>query len=250
MQEPVREVELTLDENYPFIDRSFKFRFLNGLIYLGIFVLVFAFSPLRFGLKIRGRKLLRKHRALFRNGAMTVSNHVLRWDLLCVLQAVRYRRLYYPVWKENLMGPDRHLIRLVGGIPVPDEVHLMRYFNAAFDELHAKKKWIHVFPESSKWDYYQPIRPFKKGMFTLAYRYQLPVIPLAFSYRKPRGLYRLINALLKRNYPLVTLTIGEPILPDLTLGRKEAVRKLREECHRSIVALAGIRNNPFPCEGD
>jgi 1-acyl-sn-glycerol-3-phosphate acyltransferase len=154
------------------------------------------------------------------------------------------------VWKENLMGPDRHLIRLVGGIPVPDEVHLMRYFNQAFDELHEKRKWIHVFPESSKWDYYQPIRPFKKGMFTLAYRYNLPVIPLAFSYRKPRGLYLLLNALLKRNNPLVTLTIGEPILPDPALGRKEAVRKLREDCHRRIVALAGIRDNPFPCEGD
>jgi 1-acyl-sn-glycerol-3-phosphate acyltransferase len=170
----------------------------------------------------------------------------MRWDFLCVLQAVRFRRLYFPAWKENLSGPDRHLIRLVGGIPVPTDLHVIKYFNNAFDELHQRGKWFHVFPESSNWPYYQPIRPFKKGMFTMAYKYQIPVIPLAFSYRPPRGLYRLF----KKKYPLVTLRIGEPILPDCSLPRKEAVSLLRELCHKRIVELAGIQNNPWPCEGD
>jgi 1-acyl-sn-glycerol-3-phosphate acyltransferase len=134
----------------------------------------------------------------------------------------------------------------VGGIPVPTDIHVIKYFNRAFDELHEQKKWFHVFPEGSNWPYYQPIRPFKKGMFTMAYKYALPVIPLAFSYRPPRGLYRLF----KKNYPLITLRIGDPILPDLSLPRKEAVNLLREQCHKSIVDLAGIRDNPWPNAGD
>ena len=151
--------EVKVDENYPFLDKSFRFRFMRGLMHLGIYTIVFSLSPLRYGLKIEGRNILRKHRKLFENGVMTVSNHIHRWDLLFVLQALRYRTMYFPAWKDNLSGPDEGLIRLAGGIPVPEELHTIKYFNQAFDEIHAKKKWIHVFPESSRFDYFQPIRP-------------------------------------------------------------------------------------------
>jgi 1-acyl-sn-glycerol-3-phosphate acyltransferase len=119
MTGPRKIREVKLDEGYPYLDKSFKFRFLRGLMHLGIFTLVFVLSPLRFGLKIEGRKILRAHRRLLRNGAMTVSNHIQRWDFLFVLQAVRYRTLYFPAWKENLGGQDQGLIRLAGGIPIP-----------------------------------------------------------------------------------------------------------------------------------
>jgi 1-acyl-sn-glycerol-3-phosphate acyltransferase len=80
----------------------------------------------------------------------------------------------------------------------------------------------------------------------MAYIHNLPLIPMAFSYREATGLYRLF----KKNYPLITLRIGEPLLPDTTKPRKEAVQILRAEAHRRIVELAGITDNPFPCEGD
>ena len=159
--------EVKIDENYPFLDKSFRFRFMRCLMHLGIFTLVFFLNHFRFGLKIEGRKNLRKHRKLFKNGAMTVSNHVQKWDFLFVLEAIRYRMVYFPAWKENLGSSDKNFIRLAGGIPVPDNIHTIKCFNQAFDELHAKKKWIHAFPEGSVFYYFQPIRPFKKGIFTL-----------------------------------------------------------------------------------
>jgi 1-acyl-sn-glycerol-3-phosphate acyltransferase len=227
---------------------------MRGLMHLGIYTIVFTLSPIRFGLKIEGREILRKHKKLLKNGAMTVSNHIHRWDFLFVLQALRYRLMYFPAWKENLSGNDEGLIRLAGGIPVPEELRLIKYFNSAFDEIHAKKKWIHVFPESSRFDFFYPIRPFKKGVFTMAYRYNLPVIPIAFSYRRPRFPYTIVNALRsargKQKLPMITIRIGEPILPDFSLNRKEAVPILRKECHEAIVRLAGIKDNPFPAEGD
>jgi len=246
--------EVKVDENYPFLDKSFKFWFMRRLMHLGIYTIVFTLSPLRFGLKMEGRKILRKYRELLKDGAMTVSNHVHRWDFLFVLQALRYRMMYFPAWKENLGGPDEGFIRLAGGIPVPEDLHTIRYFNQAFDEIHVKKIWIHVFPESSRFDYFQPIRPFKKGVFTLAHRYKLPVIPIAYSYRKPRFPFTIVNSLRslagKQKLPMITLRIGEPILLDESLGRKEAVQKLRKDCHEAIVRLAGIRDNPYPAEGD
>jgi 1-acyl-sn-glycerol-3-phosphate acyltransferase len=243
-----KEVEIILDEHYPFLDKSLKARLWGALIYWGIFTLVFAICPVRFGLRIEGRRILKKNRKLFKNGAMTVSNHIFRWDLLSVLQAIRYRRLYFPVFKDNLCGSDRHVIRGAGGIPVPTDIHVIKYFNQAFDELHARKKWFHAFPEGSTWDYYQPIRPFKKGVFTMAWKYNIPVIPMAFSYRPPTGIYRFF----KKGYPLITLRIGAPILPDRRLSQREAAALLREQCHKKIVELAGIPKgeNPWPCEGD
>jgi 1-acyl-sn-glycerol-3-phosphate acyltransferase len=241
-----KEIDLVIDENYPFLDKSFGFRFRSALLYLGIFVIVFFLSPIRFGLRIEGRKILKKHRKLLRDGALTAANHIHRWDFLFILQALRFRRSWFPAWPENLMGSDRTLIRLAGGIPVPKDIHVMKRFNQAFEELHGKKKWLHVFPEGSNWYYFQPIRPFKKGMFTLAYQFNIPVIPMAFSYRESKGIYKIF----KKNYPLITLRIGDPILPDLSKSRKEAVALLREQTHRKIVELAGITDNPYPCEGD
>jgi hypothetical protein len=77
---------------------------------------------------------------------------------------------------------------------------------------------------------------------------------MAISYRKPHFPYTLVNLLRKllrkQELPMITLRIGDPLLPDTALPRKEAVVKLRKECHETMVRLAGIRNNPYPAEGD
>ena len=240
--------DIKIDENYPFLDRSFKFRIRRFFLSLTIFFLVFPLNHLRYGIKIKGKNILRKHKKLFNKGAMTVSNHVHRWDFLFVMHAIRYRTMYFPAWKEHLKGPDADLIRLAGGIPIPDDIHTIRCFNSAFDEIHKMKKWIHAFPESTRFDYFQPIRPFKKGVFTLAFRYDLPVIPFAISYRKTHFPHTLINR--SRDIPLITVNIGEPLLFDKNLSRRENIEKMRKNCHEAVVDLAGIRDNPYEAEGD
>jgi len=246
----IRDVQI--DENYQFMDKSLKFRFMRALTYLGIFTIVFFMSPARFGLRVEGRGVLRKHRKLLKDGAMTISNHMHRWDFLFVLQALRHRMMYFPVKNEHLSGPDGSRIRFAGGIPVPSEISVIRHFYKAFDEIRAKKKWIHAFPESTRFDYFQPIRPFKKGVFTMVQRYDVPVLPMAFSYGRPpltpANLLRSLSG--KQKLPAITLRIGEPILLDKSLPRKEAVQKLRKDCHEAVVRLAGIRDNPYPAEGD
>ncbi|GHV83970.1 hypothetical protein AGMMS50212_13100 [Spirochaetia bacterium] len=241
-------VDINFDTNYPYLDESPLFKLWSGFIYFAIFTAVFFVCPIRYGLRIEGRSILKKNKALFKNGAMTVSNHMLRWDFVSILQAVRYRRLYFPAVKEFLLSVDGNIARAAGAIPVPSDIHAMRKFVQAFETLHRRKKWFHVFPEASSWFYYQPIRPFKKGMFSIAHKYNLPVIPMAFSYRPPTGIYRFF----KKGYPLITLRIGEPLLYDQSLPRKEAVNLMREQCHKKVVELAGIREgeNIWPCEGD
>jgi 1-acyl-sn-glycerol-3-phosphate acyltransferase len=248
MLEVDKQVELpVLDENYPYWDRSFCGRWKNFWIYIGIWTLVFFLAPIKYGLKICGRKNITKNKKYFKNGAVTVSNHCYKWDLLGVLQAVRFKKLYFPAWKDNLMGSNRNLIRNVGGIPIPEgSFRATGAFFKAFDDLHAHKKWIHVFPESCSWHYYPYIRSFKRGAFDFAYRYDIPVIPMAFSFRKPKGL----AGFLAGGKPLCTLNVGEPIFPDKNLSRKQCILDLRKKTFDAVVSLAGIENNPWPCEGD
>lgn len=238
--------DVVVDENYPFLDKSFKFQFMMNLQYLGIFTLVFFLNPIKYGLRIVGKKNIKKNRKLLKNGAITISNHVYRWDFLGILQAVKYRKLYFPAWKENLSGKDRNLIRFAGGIPVPETFSAMGKFNESFDELYQKKKWLHIFPEASRWDYYQPIRPFKKGAFTFAQKYNRSVIPMVYTYRKPNK----IESFFTGGKPCFTLNVGEPLLPNQTLSKKQCVYDLRKRTFDAMVEMAGIKQNCWPCEGD
>jgi len=254
MVEVIELRNVVVDENYPFLDKSFRFKFKRFLVYLGINTAAYWLSLMRYGLKIEGRKNLWKHRKILKDGAMTVSNHVQRWDFIFTARAVRYHGMYFPAWKEHFKGPDEVFIRHAGGIPIPEDIHTMKCFNRAFDEIRKKKKWLHAYPESTRFDYFVPIRPFKKGVFSMAHRYNLPILPVAISYRKPHFPFTLLNKYRVKkgghNIPLITLRIGEPFLFDENLDRKAAITKMRKECHEAIVRLAGITDNPYPAEGD
>jgi len=246
--------QVTIDENYPFIDRSIRFKLMRAFCYFVVYTAMRVLSFVRFGIKFEGRENLRKHKKLLKNGAMTIANHVHRWDFPFVLMAVGPRTMYVPVWKEILNSSDWRIISAAGGIPIPEDIHTIRYFNQAFDEICARKKWIHVYPEGSRFDYFQPIRPFKKGTFTMAHKYNLPVVPIAISYRKPRFPFTIVNWLRSKTglkeLPMITVRVGEPVVFDKNLTRKEAVQKMRKDCHQAVVRLAGIRENPFPAEAD
>ncbi len=236
-----------VDSNYPYLDKSFKGRLLNFAVYTGIFTFVFIIHKIRYGLKIEGKKNLRAAKKYCKNGALTVCNHVYRWDFLAVVQAVR-KKMWFISRTENVMTSDRNFVRGAGGIPLPEGSSGIRQYNQAFDELHSKKKWIHIFPESCRWDYYEPIRPFKIGAFKMAYRYQIPVIPCVLTYREAKGIYKIF----KVKHPLITIHIGKAILPYAKDGERknDVCQRMRKEAHSQMVKMAGILQNCWEAQGD
>lgn len=230
-----------IENEYPFLDKSFGGRWLNFWIYAGIFLLVYPVHRIYYGLKIVGKENIKKNKSLFKNGAMTICNHVYRWDFLAVVQAVGYKRIWFPCLDKNVMTSDWKMVRGAGGIPIPSTNAATRQFNKAFDELHKNKKWIHVFPENSRWDFYQPIRPFKIGAFKMAYRYKIPVIPMVISYRKPKGIYKL----LKIKHPLITISVGKPVLPEKQNeeSKNETCLRMLTDSHLQMQKMAGIKQN-------
>ena len=238
--------ELKFDGTYTYLDKSLKFRIWHFLIYLATWIAAFPVNRIRFGLKIEGRENIRRNRKLFANGVMTVCNHVHRWDMICVLQAMRYRKAWIPMWAQPFNGKDGFLMKHIGGIAIPDNYSGLRKFDQALAELHANKQWLHLFPESCSWPFYAPIRPFKIGAFNMACKYSLPVLPMVISFRPRTGWRRFFS----KSEPLLTIRVGDPIVPNPNTPRKEEVARMRDLAHKTMLDMAGIVSNPWPSSID
>ena len=224
------------DENYNYLDKSVWFKIKRGLLFVCQHLFAFPVCTIRHGLKIYGRDVLKRHKKDFKDGAITIANHVLMWDYLCVLKAIRPHLQYHPGWKTNFEGPNGPLIRWVGGIPIPtDNRRAMAKFQKAIGQVLDEKKWLHFFPEGSMWFYYPDIRPLKKAVFKYAVQYNKPVIPITMSFRERKGLTRLFT-----KTPCVDLHIGEPLFPDKTIPTHDAVTKMQAEAYHVMQVMNGI----------
>lgn len=224
------------DENYNYYDKSFWNKIKRGVLFVALNLVAFLVCTIRHGLKIYGRREFKKNKKLFKDGAITIANHVFMWDYLCVLKAIRPHLQFHPGWKTNFEGPNGPLIRWVGGIPIPtDNIRAMAKFQKAIGQVLEDKKWLHFFPEGSMWFYYPDIRPLKKAVFKYAVRYNKPVIPITLSFRLRKGLYKLFG-----KTPLVDLHIGNPLFPDKSLPVNEAIDKLHKEAYHIMQVMNGI----------
>lgn len=237
---PVKRVrKVCIDENYNFIDNSFSFKFKQFWLRVGVTCLVFPLLKIAFGLKIHGKKILKQNKQVFKNGAITISNHVFMWDYLAILKAIRPNFPHFPAWKTNMEGPNGPVIKLIGGIPIPtDSFAGMSAFKKVIDEELTNNRWIHFFPEGSMWFYYPDIRPLKLSVFKFSVIHDKPLIPLVFSFRKRRGIYRLFRG---KNLPCVDLHVGTPIFPDREMDVTSAAEKMRNEAYHDMQIMAGIK---------
>lgn len=228
--------DVDLNESYPYLQKSFWFKCKRVFLWVMLYAIIFWLLRLTHGLKVYGRENMRKHRDAFKNGAITISNHVFMWDFLCVLKAIRPHLSFFPAWKTNLQGPNGGVIRLAGGIPIPTHnLRCMVKFKQAMEEVLSSDKWMHFYPEGSLWFFYPDIRPLKKAVFQYAVKFDRPVIPITMSFRKRRGITRLFT-----KNPAVDLHIGEPLFADKTLSPQEAAQKLHAEAYHVMQVMNGI----------
>ena len=224
------------DEKYNYYDKTLWNKIKRSVLWIVLNLIAFPVVTIRHGLKIYGRDKFKKYKKEFKNGAITICNHVLMWDYLCVLKAIRPRLQYHAGWKINFEGPNGPLIRWVGGIPVPTEnIRAMAKFQKAIGQVLEDKKWLHFFPEGSMWFYYPDIRPLKKAIFKYSVKHNKPIIPMSISFRPRKGLWKLIG-----KKPLADLHIGDPLFPDKTLPLNEAIEKMHKEAYHIMQVMNGI----------
>ena len=233
----VKELRKTVfDEKYPYLQKSVLFRCQRALLHICQYTVLPIVLWVRHGLHIHGKEKLKQHKDVLKDGMITISNHVFMWDYICIMVALRPRLGYFPAWQTNLEGPNGPWIRMAGGIPIPTHsLRAMVQFKHAMEEVLETKQWMHFFPEGSMWFYYPDIRPLKKAVFKYAVEFDRPVLPLTFTFRPRKGLWKLIG-----KSPLVDLHIGEPMYHDKHLSRMEAVKKLHADAYHIMQGMCGI----------
>lgn len=236
-----------VDADYAYVNDSWQNRLLIFYGYYIVLRLLGLILRIRYGLKWRYACDWRKYRKALSGGAITIANHCYRHDCASVLTALHahhHRRI--PMFAPNFRTKDQFYLRIIGGIPIPAPeagMSAMKAFNAAFDEFHRRGYWFHIFPEAKRWDWYKPLRPFQKGAFTMSYKYNMPIVPCAVTYRERKGIYKYLGP---KDEPLVTVVIGEPIFPDTTAPRAAETERLLQTTHETICQLAGITHNSWP----
>lgn len=211
-----------LDKNYKFVPNSWWIIALRAVLRFTILPIFFLLLKLVTGAKVYNRGILKKYKNELKDGAVTICNHVHLFDYVCVLLAIRPRMEYSPSWFGNARGQNWPLIRLAGGIPVPEDLAGLREFHKAIAWVLENKKWFHVYPETAMWDFYQAIRPFKPGTFKLAEKYEKPIVPLVINYRNPKGIEKLFC-----KKPRLNISVCEPVLPGT--GWENALKTARAE---------------------
>lgn len=234
---------LVLTKDYPYIDKNFGFKFKQFWIRLLLIVIVFPMSYFYIGLRIKGRAYLKAYKEDLKRGAVTISNHVHLWDFIAINKALRYSFPRVIVWSNNVRSENAFLIRMMGGVPIPEnDIEAMLAFSKAINGYLKEGHFLHVYPEGSMWEYYMPIRPFKNGAAALAIKNHVPILPMAFSYRKPSKL----REKLFKQPAVYTLNIGKPLYPDESLSRGEQEKDLVIRMHKEVCRLAGIKENLYP----
>ena len=237
-----KQKDITIDKNYPFIDNSIKFKFQNHLLRLLLVTIGYLIVKIRLGLKVIGKENIKKNKKLLKNGVISISNHVHMMDYMAINYGIDPFSPNVLVWDKNVKGESSWFVRHVGGIPIPDgDVLASKAFFKSIKNLLGSGGWLHIYAEGSMWELYRYIRPFKKGASQIAYMAQKPILPMAFSYRKPGFIRRKIF----KQEALFTLNIGELIIPNFSDTSSISKDNITKKCHQEICNLAGIKDNIY-----
>ncbi len=221
--------KVVLDEAYSFWPINPVHRFFSTLLLRFALAVLGVHHRLFFGLRVRGGERVKN----LKGGFVTVCNHICMLDCAMVACLLSPHRSWYPTLKENLEMPFvRHLIRMLGGLPIPETPKSLHALWEKLEERLDAGEVVHFFPEGELIPYAEGIRPFERGAFALACAHGVPVVPLVLTPRKNTGLQKLF-----RRRPSLTLSVLEPVWPTGD-SRTDAVQ-LMHRCRAQMQKQVG-----------
>lgn len=168
-----------------------------------------------------------------KNGAIITCNHFSAFDNYIIFHCIRKylpKKYLYKVIREgnytNFPGLYGFFFKHCNTLPLSSNMHTMKKFLKATNNLLTSGESILIYPEQAMWWNYKKPRPFKIGGFKMAYKANVPVLPLFISMKDD-------DRLDQDGYPIQrhTLHVLEPIYPDKTLTEKEGSTKLMNQAY-------------------
>ena len=186
--------------------------------YLLAIPLLYLYSKVILNLKFKNLKRFRQ----IKGGAIIVSNHVHTLDSVFNSIATFPKRPIITAQPENFdLKIAGFFVHLLGARPTPRNPLETQIFFNKLSNYARKGRYIHMFPEGELIEKDTNIREFKRGAFKLAIQSSCAIIPIKIEFDKSKTL------IWNRNR--ITLKVGQPIYPDLTINKKESLTKLQEQ---------------------
>lgn len=234
--------------DFRYVHRSLLWRIPCFIFYYVIALpLVWLMAKLVLGLKFKNRKVLRGVR---KEGFFLYGNHTQMLDAYLPSLAAFPKRAYIVAGPDVVSIPGiRHLVMMLGALPIPSELKGYRPFLDAISTRCSQRACIAIFPEAHIWPYCTEIRPFPDTSFRYPVANGAPAVAMVTTYRKRKGLF----ALCKK--PGVSVTFSEILRPDPALSPKQAQAELRrrafefmDQTARSTPQVCFIRYEQRPAE--
>lgn len=209
-----------------------KCKFFSWVLYYLIAKPILGLYCFFHGIKVVGRKNLKRLKG---EGAFIYANHVALSD------AFKYQAYVIPSKRVNIIGYSDtlslkfvgKLVRGLGYIPIPHDLHNMGKMEDYIKECIKKKQYILIFPEAHIWPYYTKIRNFKDVSFHYPASIHAPIIPMVTIWRGN-----------DKHKPKQTIVIGKPIKPFKGESLKVNKEYLHEQCLLQMKAISEKYSQP------
>lgn len=225
VRKEIKALLYPLDGFHPF------FRLMSFLLYYVIAIPVLTVcNKIFLGMRISNPDIRKK---LGHRGAIVVCNHVHWLDSVMLSIALYPRKIIFTSLQSNFCLPViGKLIRALGAVPIPTKPHQLKEFFAELADLTDKGRVVCFYPEGHLIPYCEELRPFKRGTFLLSVKTGIPILPAMITQRDPEGPWKFF-----KNKPCLTLSLGQPLYPDVSLSEREAVSGLLHQTEESMKEL-------------
>jgi len=216
-----------LKKYYRRVNRNNKIKELFcRLFYFGIAIpILIVLMRCWFGLKIKNRRVLQKIR---KTGAVAICNHIHQMDSPICAVGIPWRKFTFVSMPENFaIKVAGVFVNVLGSVPIPSTPRELQVFIYTLSKKLRQRQLILFFPEGERINYNENVQSFRRGAFYLSVDARVPVLPMKILLRKPDGLLKLI-----RKKPCLTLVFGDPLYPDDSLPKNEAVNDLKDRAEK------------------
>lgn len=172
-----------------------------------------------------------QHLEALQGGAIVTCNHFATYDNYIVYKALHDRlpqKYLYKIVREgnytSYRGLYGFLFRNCNTLPLSSSPRGSMALMKAVGQLLGRGETVLIYPEQAMWWNYRKPRPFKSGGFILAYRANVPVVPIYITMRDS-------DRFDEDGYPIQnhTVHIMPPIYPEQGLAPKAGAEKMRAE---------------------
>lgn len=220
------------------VTETYNYQHRNPLWWLAASLLYYVLVPpvalvlrVMYGIRIRNRRAVASA-----GGCYLYGNHTHWVDVFMPFLLGFPRRAWVVAGPTAVSLPlVRHIVPMVGGVPLNTTVAGKIKFRAALADAVAHGQVVGIFPEAHDWPYYNGIRDFPDRSFSYPVRTGAPVVPYVVTYRRRR--WR------TNRPPHITITVGQPIRPADWAGAADPKRFVRDRVYDFMVATVAEQDS-------